>query len=43
MEQELQAAHGDLEGLIAARTAALTQENAQLRQDISDCRQGRAQ
>ncbi|NMF86756.1 MAG: PAS domain S-box protein [Leptolyngbya sp. LCM1.Bin17] len=43
MEQELQAAHGDLEGLIAARTAELTQENAQLRQDLSDCRQGRAQ
>lgn len=43
MEQQLQATHGDLEGLIAARTADLTQANAQLRQDLRDCRQGRAQ
>jgi PAS domain S-box-containing protein len=43
MEQELQAAHVDLEGLIAARTAELTQANAQLRQDLRDCRQGKLQ
>lgn len=40
VEQQLQAAHADLEDLIAARTAELTQANAQLRQDLNDCRRG---
>ncbi|MBD1915246.1 MULTISPECIES: PAS domain-containing protein [Cyanophyceae] len=43
IEQQLQAAHADLEGLVAARTAELMQANAQLCQDLSDCRQGRPQ
>ncbi len=42
MEQQIQTAQADFEGLIAARTTELTQANAQLRQDLSDCRQGRA-
>ncbi|HEY9819043.1 MAG TPA: PAS domain-containing protein [Candidatus Obscuribacterales bacterium] len=40
MGQEIQAAQADFERLIAARTAELLQANAQLRQDLSDCRQG---
>lgn len=40
VEQQLQATHADLEDLIAARTAELTQANAQLRQDLNDCRRG---
>ncbi|MBD1874735.1 PAS domain S-box protein [Nodosilinea sp. FACHB-131] len=40
VEQQLQAAHADLEDLVAARTAELTQANAQLRQDLNDCRRG---
>jgi PAS domain S-box-containing protein len=43
IEQQLRAAQADLEGLVAARTADLMQANAQLRQDLDDCRQGRVQ
>jgi len=43
VEQQLQAAHTDLETLVAARTAELMQANAQLRQELSDCRQGKVQ
>lgn len=41
MEQQIQAAQTDLEDLVAARTAELTQANAQLRQELRDCRQGK--
>ncbi|QQE67525.1 hypothetical protein GFS31_42380 (plasmid) [Leptolyngbya sp. BL0902] len=42
MEQQLQAIHPDLETLVAARTAELQGAVAQLRQELSDCRQGRS-
>ncbi|MBW4462513.1 MAG: PAS domain-containing protein [Nodosilinea sp. WJT8-NPBG4] len=40
VEQQLQTAHADLQDLIIARTADLVQANAQLLQDLDDCRQG---
>ncbi|MBD2110070.1 PAS domain-containing protein [Nodosilinea sp. FACHB-13] len=43
VEQQLQAAHVDLEDLIAVRTADLMQANAQLLQDLNDYHQGRLQ
>lgn len=43
MEQQIQMAQADFECLIAARTAELLKDNAQLRQDLSDCRQGKIQ
>ncbi|WP_052049491.1 PAS domain-containing protein [Leptolyngbya sp. KIOST-1] len=43
LEPQPPAAQADLKALIAARTAELTQTNAQLRQALSDCRQGKAQ
>jgi PAS domain S-box-containing protein len=43
MEQQLQAVNTDLETLVADRTAALLEANTQLRQELSDCRQGQGQ
>ncbi|WOD40051.1 PAS domain-containing protein [Nodosilinea sp. E11] len=43
LEQQQPTAHTDLDDLIAARIAELTQANAQLRQDLNNCRQGRSQ
>jgi PAS domain S-box-containing protein len=42
-EPQPPAAQADLEALVAARTAELTQANAQLHQALSACRQGKAQ
>lgn len=39
--QELPAPAAEVEALVSARTADLVQANAQLRQDLSDCRQSR--
>ncbi|HSM80206.1 MAG TPA: PAS domain-containing protein [Nodosilinea sp.] len=37
LETDLQAAHDEVERQVAARTAALTEANAQLRQELDDC------
>lgn len=43
LEQQLQKSYADVDTLVATRTADLLQVNAQLRQELSDCRQGRGQ
>lgn len=42
IEQQLLATQTDLEALVAAHTAALFETNAQLRQALDNCCQGRA-
>ena len=43
LEQQLQDSYADIDALVATRTADLAQANAQLRQELRDCRQGRDQ
>ena len=43
LEQQIQTAQANFERLIADRTAELLKTNAQLRQELSDCRQGKIQ
>jgi PAS domain S-box-containing protein len=40
LEQQIQMTQANVERLIAARTAEILKTNAQLRQELSDCRQG---